>query len=417
MAKYLFDEYHLDVAERRLIRGKEEVRLRGKLFDTLCVLVTNAGKLVRKDELMRAVWPDTIVEENNVDHCVSHLRKALRGKVNQFIETVPRQGYRFVCPVRDHNVLELPINISDAQRRDPPEMPPQKIMSFVTQDGVNIAYSQCGAGPPLVKAANWLNHLEFEWRSPIWAHWVTELTRHHTLYRYDERGNGLSDWNIDDFSFQAWVRDFEQLIDTIQLDKFALLGISQGGAVAVSYAARHSERVSKLILYGAFSRGWMLRNTPGEIERRNALLTLVRLGWGKDNPAFRQLWTTLFMPQATPEQSDWFNELQRVTTSPENAAQLMLEAGKINVVDLLPKVKCPVLVLHSREDAAIPVTEGRLLAARIPGAKFVELPSCNHLVVPQEPAWGVFLQALGEFMAWDEGDKVAAAGLQASSSR
>ena len=185
----------------------------------------------------------------------------------------------------------------------------------------------------------------------------------------------------------------------------------------MSYAARHPERVSKLILYGAFSRGWMLRNTPGEIERRNALLTLVRLGWGKDNPAFRQLWTTLFMPQATPEQSDWFNELQRVTTSPDNAAQLMMEAGKINVVDLLPRVKCPTLVLHSREDAAIPVAEGRLLAARIPGARFVELPSCNHLVVPQEPAWGVFLQALGEFMEWDEGEKVAAAGLKASSSR
>jgi pimeloyl-ACP methyl ester carboxylesterase/DNA-binding winged helix-turn-helix (wHTH) protein len=416
MVKYLFDEYHLDVAERRLIRGKEEVRLRGKLFDTLCVLVANAGKLVRKDELMHAVWPDSIVEENNVEHCVSHLRKVLRGKVNQFIETVPRKGYRFVCPVRNHNVLELPINVSEAQRRDPPEMPLQKIRSFVTQDGVNIAYSQCGAGPPLVKAANWLNHLEFEWRSPIWAHWVTELTRHHTLYRYDERGNGLSDWNIKDFSFQAWVRDFEQLIDTIQLDRFVLLGISQGGAVAVSYAARHPERVSKLILYGAFSRGWMVRNTPDEIERRNALLTLVRLGWGKDNPAFRQLWTTLFMPQATPEQSDWFNELQRVTTSPDNAVQLMLEAGKINVVDLLPSVKCPALVLHSGEDAAIPVTEGRLLAARIPTAKFVELPSCNHLVVPQEPAWGVFLQALGEFMEWDKVEKVAAAGLLASSS-
>ena len=416
MAKYVFHEYHLDVAERRLVRGKEEIRLRGKLFDTLCVLVANAGKLVRKDELIQAVWPDTIVEENNVDHCVSHLRKVLRGKVNQFIETVPRQGYRFVCPVRTQNGLELPINIRDGRRWNSPEMPPQKISSFVTQDGVNIAYSQCGAGPPLVKAANWLNHLEFEWRSPIWAHWVTELTRRHTLYRYDERGNGLSDWNVEDFSFQAWVRDFEQLIDTIKLDRFALLGISQGGAVAVSYAARHPERVSKLILYGAFSRGWMLRNIPGEIESRNALLTLVRLGWGKDNPAFRQLWTTLFMPEATPEQSDWFNELQRVTTSPDNAVELMMEAGKINVVDLLPRVKCPTLVLHSREDAAIPVTEGRLLAARIPGAKFVELPGCNHLVVPQEPAWGVFLQALGEFMEWDEGEKVAASGLQASSS-
>jgi len=313
--------------------------------------------------------------------------------------------------VRTQNVLEVPISICDGQGWNSPEMPPQKIRSFVTPDGVNIAYSECGAGPPLVKAANWLNHLEFEWRSPIWAHWVMELTRRHTLYRYDERGNGLSDWNIEDFSFQAWVRDFEQLIDTIELDRFALLGISQGGAVAVSYAARHPERVSKLILYGAFSRGWMLRNIPGEVERRNALLTLVRLGWGKDNPAFRQLWTTLFMPEATPEQCDWFNELQRVTTSPDNAVQLMMEAGKINVVDLLPRVKCPTLVLHSREDAAIPVAEGRLLAARIPGAKFVELPGCNHLVLPQEPAWGGFLQALGEFMEWDGGEKVAASGL------
>jgi len=416
MAKYAFNEYHLDVAERRLRRGKEEVRLRNKVFDTLCVLVENAGRLVRKNDLMQVVWPDAVVEENNVDHCVSQLRKVLGGQPTQFIETVPRQGYRFVCPVHHDNLLELPIPVSEARGTAPPKMPPQRIKSFVTQDGVNIAYSQCGSGPPLVKAANWLNHLEFEWRSPIWAHWVTELTRHHTLYRYDERGNGLSDWNIEDFSFQAWVRDFAQLIDTIQLDRFPILGISQGGAVAVSYAAQHPERVSKLILCGSFARGWMLRDIPGEVERRNALLTLVRLGWGKDNPAFRQMWTTLFMPNATPEQVDWFNELQRVTTSPDNAVQLMMEAGRINIVDLLPKVKCPTLVLHGRNDAAIPVTEGRLLAARIPGAKFVELPTCNHLVIPPEPAWNIFLEAVSEFMEWDKEEKAAISMRQASSS-
>ena len=415
MAKYAFHEYHLDVADRRLRRGKEEVRLRNKLFDTLCVLVENAGRLVRKHDLMQVVWPDAVVEENNVDHCVSQLRKVLGGQPNQFIETVPRQGYRFVCPVNNDNLLELSIHLSKARGLAPPKMPPQNIKYLVAQDGVNIAYSQCGGGPPLVKAANWLNHLEFEWRSPIWAHWVTELTRHHTLYRYDERGNGLSDWNIEDFSLQAWVRDFAQLIETIQLDTFPILGISQGGAVAVSYAAQHPERVSKLILCGSFARGWMLRDIPGEVERRNALLTLVRLGWGKDNPAFRQLWTTLFMPNATPEQANWFNELQRVTTSPDNAVQLMMEAGKINIVDLLPKVKCPTLVLHGRDDAAIPVTEGRLLAARIPGAKFVELPTCNHLVIPPEPAWDIFLEAVSEFMEWDKGEKVAIAGRQASS--
>ena len=416
MTKYAFDEYHLDVAERRLCRGTEEVRLRNKVFDTLCVLVTSAGSLVRKHDLMQAVWPDAVVEENNIDHCVSQVRKVLGGQPNQFIETVPRQGYRFVCPVHHDNLLELSIHLSKPRAAAPPEMPPQNIKSFVAQDGVNIAYSECGSGPPLVKAANWLNHLEFEWRSPIWAHWVTELTRHHTLYRYDERGNGLSDWNIEDFSFQAWGRDFAQLIETIQLDRFPILGISQGGAVAVAYAARHPERVSKLILYGSFARGWMTRDIPGELERRNALLTLVRLGWGKDNPAFRQLWTTLFMPNATPEQANWFNELQRVTTSPDNAVQLMMEAGRINVVDLLPKVKCPTLVIHGRDDAAIPLAEGRLLAARIPGARLVELPTCNHLVIPPEPAWDIFLKAVSDFMEWDKHQKVAAAGRQASSS-
>jgi len=401
MKKYIFGRYLLDVDEHRLTRDDEVIRLRGKLFDTLRVLVEKAGRLVRKDELMQAVWPDSIVEENNLDNCVSQLRKLLHPE--QFIETVPRQGYRFVCPVRIFT--EPPLEASNRMQPKSPTIPSQEIRSFLTQDKVNIAYSKSGTGPPLVKAANWLNHLEFEWHSPIWTHWVAELTKHHTLFRYDERGNGLSDWNIQDFSFAAWVRDFEQLIDTISLDKFALLGISQGAAVAVSYAARHPERVSKLILYGAFARGWMLRNMPGEIERRKALITLVRLGWGKDNPAFRQLWTTLFMPDATPEQSEWFNELQRVTTSPENAVQLLNEAGKIDVVDLLPKLQCPTLVLHCRDEAAVPVAEGRLVAARIPGAKYVELPSRNHLVIPQEPAWGVFLDAIGEFLEWDKSTK------------
>ena len=417
MARFAFGDFVLDIEEHRFSCGDTELRLRGKVFETLCVFVQNPGKLLRKDDLLAAVWPDSVVEENNLDHCISQLRKTLGGGANQFIETVPRQGYRFVCPVHELDALHLVEPRKVVLPFKPPAMPAQEIRSFVTNDGVNIAYSKCGTGPPLVKAANWLNHLEFEWQSPIWMHWVTELTKHHTLWRYDERGNGLSDWDIQDFSFDAWVRDFEQLIDTIQVDKFALLGISQGGGVAVSYAARHPERVSKLILYGSFSRGWALRNTPGEIERRNALLTLVRLGWGKkDNPAFRQLWTTLFMPDATPEQADWFNELQRVTTSPENAAELLAEGGKINVIDLLPQVKCPTLVLHSRDEAAVPIAEGRLLAARIPNAKFVELPGRNHLVIPPEPGWDMFLQCLGEFLEWDK-ETTASAVAQHSMSR
>ncbi len=396
MPMYEFGPFRLDTEERLFRRGGEEIRLRGKVFDTLCYLAENSGRLIRKDDLLTAVWPDTVVEENNLDHCISQLRKVF-GTEYSYIETVPRQGYRFISTVR----------LSSTPTEQPsapvlPVIPEQEIRFFESYDGARIAYSIAGSGPPLVKAANWLNHLEFEWRSPIWAHWVAELTRHHTLYRYDERGNGLSDWNIKDFSFAAWVRDFEKLIDTIKLNKFALLGISQGAAVAVAYATRHPERVSKLVLYGSFARGWQLRGSPAEVERRNALLTLVRMGWGQDNPAFRQLWTTLFMPDATPEQAQWFNELQRVTTSPENAVQLLFEGGKINVVDLLPKVQCPTLVLHSRDEFAVPIAEGRLVASRIPGAKFVEVPSRNHLVIPQEPAWAIFVAELGRFMGWQE---------------
>jgi DNA-binding winged helix-turn-helix (wHTH) protein/pimeloyl-ACP methyl ester carboxylesterase len=405
MYLYKFGEFALDTQEHRMTRNGVEVRLRGKVFETLCILLQNAGKLLRKDELLAKIWPETIVEENNLDHCISQLRKIFGPENSNYIETVPRVGYRFTGQVQECEAVESPLAEGEsrnaAAQTTVPKIPSQEICYFTTNDGVRIAYSQAGSGSPLVKAANWLNHLDFEWHSPIWAHWVNELTKHHTLYRYDERGNGLSDWNITDFSFQAWVRDFDQLMDTIKLDRFALLGISQGAAVAVSYAARHPERVSKLILYGGFARGWIFRENNDEVERRNALLTLVRLGWGKDNPAFRQLWTTLFMPDATHEQSDWFNELQRVCTSPENAVQLIAAAGKINIVDLLPLVRCPTIVLHSQGDSAIPIKEGRMLAARIPGAKFVELPSRNHLVIPPEPAWDAFVRALSEFMEWD----------------
>jgi pimeloyl-ACP methyl ester carboxylesterase/DNA-binding winged helix-turn-helix (wHTH) protein len=414
MSLFEFGPYRLEVEERRFSRNGENIRLRGKVFDALTVLVKNSGKLIRKDELLQLVWPGTIVEENNLDSSISQLRKVF-GPDHPYIETIPRQGYRFLPEVREVRSGELVA--VEASPWKTPSIPKQEISFFTSSDGVRIAYSKAGSGPPLVKAANWLNHLDFEWHSPIWAHWVAELTKHHTLIRYDERGNGLSDWNITDFSFEAWVRDFETLMDTVGIERFPLLGISQGGAVAVKYAALNPERVSHLVLYGSFARGWMLRQSPEEIERRNALMTLVRLGWGKDNPAFRQLWSTLFIPDATPEQLDWFNELQRVTTSPENAVRLMSEASKINVVDYLPRVNCPTIVMHSREDAAVPISEGRMLAARIAGAKFVELPSRNHLVIPPEPAWDVFVKHLSEFLGWDKASSVQEPVLRKSSLR
>jgi len=274
----------------------------------------------------------------------------------------------------------------------------QEIRFCTTADGVRIAYATVGDGPPLVKAANWLNHLEFDWHSPIWRHLLEEFAKDHLLVRYDERGNGLSDWNVEHLRFDAFVEDLESVVDAVGLKRFPILGISQGGPVAIAYAVRHPERVSHLILYGSYARGWAKRRVPEVIERWQAQKTLIKLGWGQDNPAFRQLWTTLYVPDATPEQWQWFNDLHRVSTSPENAIRLFDELGKIDVVDLLSQVNVPTLVLHCRDEVVVPFEEGRLLAARIPGARFVPLEGRNHLLLEHEPAWPKFVTEVRRFL-------------------
>lgn len=274
----------------------------------------------------------------------------------------------------------------------------QRIHFCTTADNIRIAYATVGEGPPLVKAANWLSHLEYDWGSPIWRHLLAEASRDHTFIRYDERGNGLSDWNVADLSFEAFVEDLESVVEAAGVDRFPLLGVSQGGAVAIAYAVRHPEKVSHLILYGAYARGWAKRASSEEIEQREAQLTLVRLGWGKDNPAFRQLWTSLYAPDATPEQAQSFNDLQRVSTSPENAVRLLKEMGNIDVEALLPLVKVPTLVLHCRDEAGVPFEEGRLLAATIPGARFVPLEGRNHLLLEGALSWGKFVTEVRRFL-------------------
>ena len=277
------------------------------------------------------------------------------------------------------------------------KLPEQDIRFCTMADDVRIAYATVGRGPPLVKAANWMNHLEFDWQSPVWRHWIEELGRDHTLVRYDERGNGLSDWEAE-LSFELMVDDLEAVVDALGLERFALLGISQGCGVSVAYAVRHPEKVSRLVLYGGYVRGWRTRANPQEMEWRQALTTLIRQGWGQDNPAFRQVFTSLFMPEATPEQMQWFNDLQRVTTSPENAVRLMEIFAAIDVSDLLPKVRAPTLVLHCRNESVAPFDEGRRFASGIPGARFVPLESRNHLILPDEPAWRRFMTEVGAFL-------------------
>jgi pimeloyl-ACP methyl ester carboxylesterase len=302
-------------------------------------------------------------------------------------------GYRFVAPVEGAVAQGGPLAPSAANVR-------QEIRYCTTSDGVRLAYATTGSGPPLVKASNWLTHLDFEWGSPIWRHWYAALSLHHCLVRYDERGNGMSQRDVPDVSFETWVRDLETVVDAAGLDRFPLLGISRGAPIAIAYAVKHPERVTQLVLYGAFAVGLKHVGTPEQLEARHALASLLRLGWGLNNPAFCKTFTCRFIPEATPEHEQWFDQLQRVSTSPENAARLMELDDNIDVRPLLSKVKTPTLVIHCDRDHAVPAEAGRILAAKIPGARYVSLPSANHLMLEEEPAWPLFLEELGLFLNW-----------------
>ena len=275
----------------------------------------------------------------------------------------------------------------------------QQIRFTHGNDGVRLAWARSGTGPTLIKAATWLSHLEFDWESPVWSHLLSELSRNGTLVRYDERGCGLSDWTVAELSFASWVRDLDAVVSAVDVEQFALLGVSQGAAIAINYAVLHPERVTHLILSGGYARGRLVRGVA-ETEREEAemMCRLAELGWGKEDPSFRQFFTTQFIPGGTPEQHRWFNELERISTSPANAARFMREFNTIDVTALLPEVRCPTLVLHSQRDMRVPFSEGRFLATHIPDARFVSIDSPNHLLLESEAGWQRWLDEVVGFL-------------------
>ena len=276
----------------------------------------------------------------------------------------------------------------------------QDIRFCTAPDGIQIAYSTIGRGMPLMKTGHWLTHLEFDLESPIWRHLYRELARDHRLVRYDTRGNGLSDRAPHDISFEALVSDLEAVVGAAELERFALLGISQGALIALEYVLRHPERVSHLILYGGGAVGRRLRTQSAAArEADDAMTTLMRLGWGSENPAFRQLFTSQFIPEGTKEQADWFNELQRVSATGEMAARIADATGDVDLLARLPEVRVPTLVMHATGDARVPFDIGRRMAAGIPGARFVPLHGRNHLFLETEPAFGEFLEHSRAFLA------------------
>ena len=253
----------------------------------------------------------------------------------------------------------------------------------------------------MVRVATWLTHLEFDWESPVWRHWLQQLGSRHSVIRYDERGCGLSDRTAGEVSLDAWVGDLEAVVAAADLDRFVLLGISQGAAIAIVYAALHPERVSHLVLYGGYARGRRVRSA-GEGAQEEALISAIRAGWDDPTPTFRRVFSMLFLPSGSAEEMAWYDDLLRHSATAEMAARLYEARGSVNVMEFTSRVEAKTLVVHARHDRVVPAEEGRLLASLIPGAEFTLLESANHILLADEPAWPAFLSRLDAFLGTKE---------------
>lgn len=279
----------------------------------------------------------------------------------------------------------------------------QEIRFCTSFDGTRIAYATMGTGSPLVRTANWLTHLEFDGTGPIWSHWFDELSRNHRFIRYDCRGTGLSDRRVDDLSLDAWVRDLDAVVDDLELERFPLLGLCQGGTVALAYAARHPERVSRLILYDSYARGRLVEDaSPRDRKQAETLAELIKIGWGRHTAAFRQIFVNLLMPEASENQQRWLATVERQSASTEMAVRLWRAFHSIDIRALAPRIQVPTLVFHVKNDAMVPFESGRHLASLIPGARFVPLPGENHILRAEEPAWDHFVSELRRFLAEED---------------
>lgn len=391
---YAFGDCVLDPRCFQLRRGGEEVHVERQVFEVLLYLLTHRERVVPKSELLDAVWGDRFVSDSALTSRLKTARKAVGddGRQQRVIATVHGVGYRFIAPVQETDGDRRPLDTQTVRPR-------QEIRYCRSPGDLRIAYALSGEGSPLVKAANWLTHLDVEWSSPIWSHWIAALSARHRLIRYDERGCGLSDWDVDEFDIDTWVEDLELVVDAVGVERFPLLGISQGGAVAIAYAVRHPERVTRLVLSGAYCRGRLARaDTVEQREEAELDLAVGRAAWRRDDAMFRQVFASQFLPDA-PELWESFNELQRATTSTHNVVGFLDAFAHIDVSALAPQVACPTLILHSRRDVRIPEAQARELASLIPNSRLVFLDSANHIVTRHEPAWPVLLDEVDSFVA------------------
>jgi DNA-binding winged helix-turn-helix (wHTH) protein/alpha-beta hydrolase superfamily lysophospholipase len=390
--QYRFDRYVLDAARRELHDGGKPVAVEPQVFDLLEFLIRNRDRVVSRDDVIEGVWGGRIVSESTLATRINAARKAIGddGSAQRLIKTVARKGFRFVADVEETE--------GNASAPTAPSASASQSITFCrTSDGVNVAIGTSGKGPALLKTANWLNHLEYDWQSPVWSPMLRRLAARFQFIRYDGRGNGLADHDVDDISFAGFERDLAAVVDNLKLERFNLLGLSQGAASAITYAVAHPERVSKLILYGAYARGRNKRGNPDDLAMAQTVLAMMQQGWGHEDSAFMRAFSSLYLPNGSREQIQWFAEMQRSATTGPLAAKLRWACDEIDVTGYLPRVTVPTLVIHARRDQVVPIEEGRLIAAQIPGAKFVTIESENHVPLPDEPAWESLLQEIETF--------------------
>ncbi len=393
--RYRFGSFVLDLDTLELAKDGAPRPLEPQVFDLIRCLIERRDRVVTTDELVDCVWRGRIVSEAALSGRIRDARRVLDddGKDQRWIRTIRGRGFRFVGAVE-----------TDAEGRDAapaPDsgaLPAQDVRFCRSADGTRIAYALAGAGPPLVKAANWLNHLEFDWESPVWRRFFEELAGAYRLLRYDARGNGLSSWDVADFSLERQIEDLEAVVDAAGRDRFALIGLSQGCAKAAVYAARHPERVTRLVLIGGYARGWRHRDAADSVTVGEARCALIRAGWGGDNEAIRRMFTTVYMPDAPAESQSWFTDLQKKTTSPDNAAAILMSHGDVDIRTVLPKVRAPTLVLHAQNDVGVPYAEGQELAAGIKDARFVTLDTANHILPASDPEWPRCMRLIHGFL-------------------
>lgn len=391
--RYAFADCVLDTKKHRLFRASAEVPVEPQVFDLLVLLLVHAGTLVSKDLLIETVWNGRIVSEATISGRINAARTAVgdNGSNQAVIRTHPRRGFELVAPVATQ---------PDASARDKPNQNEsrQTIRYTTSADGTQIAYATSGQGPKIMRAGHFLTHLEMDWRSPIWQPYLDALGNNHTVIRYDQRGAGMSGTDTSALTIENHTADLLAVADAAGMDRFPLIASSQGVPISINFAARYPDRVSRLVLYGGAALGHAKREQSDSTEQAAAMMAMVRAGWGKPESAFMTAFTALFCPGASTAELANLVEIQLASASPENAIEIRKANDNMDVRDLLAKVQAPTLVIHARNESLHPVTQGRFIAAGIPGAEFLEIDSNNHIPLPSDPAFQTIVNAQLEFI-------------------